>query len=122
MLHASGKTNIGSQGIFKPVKEGIMNNDRYILTGKEPTKCASLIEWGRWMENIDKRKVAHDMVGEARVSTVFLGLDHNWDEGEPILFETMVFSGKRDGEMERYSTWDEAIDGHNRIVESLRNA
>lgn len=26
-----------------------------------------------------------------RVSTVFLGIDHNWGEGPPLLFETMVF-------------------------------
>lgn len=32
---------------------------------------------------------------EYRVSTVWLGLDHNWGGGEPLLFETMSFGGGR---------------------------
>lgn len=55
------------------------------------------------------------------VSTVFLGLDHQMGEGEPILFETMVFpSGDgefNEQEMDRYSTYQEALDGHWAMVE-----
>jgi hypothetical protein len=51
------------------------------------------------------------VIGEVRVSTVFLGIDHAW-EGPPLLFETMVFGGPLDEEMERYSTWEEAERGH----------
>ena len=55
------------------------------------------------------------------VSTVFLGLDHNWDDGPPHLFETMIFfhGGKRhyaDIYQRRYSTWDEALAGHQLVV------
>lgn len=31
----------------------------------------------------------------------------------------MIFGGDRDGEQERYSTWDEAENGHKKIVDSL---
>lgn len=51
-----------------------------------------------------------------KVSTVFLGLDHNYEDGPPILFETMIFGGKHDEYQERYSTWDEAVEGHARAV------
>ena len=51
------------------------------------------------------------------------GYDHSFGNGKPILFETMVFgkdkNGKcdyRDQECERYTTWDEAIKGHNKMV------
>ena len=53
------------------------------------------------------------------VSTVFLGIDHNFGEGKPLLFETMVFGGKLDEETERYSTWEEAVEGHNHMVEKV---
>jgi hypothetical protein len=66
-------------------------NGRYILIGQTPVPCEDLFEWGRWMQNAD-RVVLSTTVGEWRVSTVFLGLDHQLgDGGPPILFETMIF-------------------------------
>jgi hypothetical protein len=54
--------------------------------------------------------------GDVSVSTVFLGLDHNFGEGgAPLLFETMVF-GLPGEDCRRYSTWAEAEEGHARIV------
>ena len=54
------------------------------------------------------------------VSTVFLGLDHNWNGGPPILFETMVFGGPHNEYQERYATWDQAEKDHDRVVEALK--
>jgi hypothetical protein len=91
--------------------------DKYILDGHEPVPCYDLMEWGRWFEKVGAdRIVAKTMVGEVRVSTVFLGLDHNWDDGPPLLFETMVFGGKYDNDMWRYSTWAQAEEGHAKAV------
>lgn len=58
--------------------------------------------------------------GDIEVSTVFLGLDHNWGDGPPLLFETMVFGGPLDQEQERWSTWDEAEAGHRATVERAK--
>lgn len=58
-------------------------------------------------------------VGTAEVSTVFLGLDHSFGDGPPILFETMVFYGDSGDYTERYATWDEAVKGHVEIVAKL---
>jgi hypothetical protein len=53
---------------------------------------------------------------------VFLGVDHNFfDEGEPVLFETMVFGGKYDEEQERYITYEQAEQGHAQWVEKVKN-
>jgi hypothetical protein len=53
---------------------------------------------------------------KVRVSTVFLGLDHNFlEEGAPILFETMVFANGAkmiDLACERYSSYSDAVAGH----------
>jgi len=67
----------------------------------------------------DSRRVAKTTVGSVDVSTVFLVLDHNWGDGPPLVFETMVFGGEGEPQW-RYATWDEAIAGHERVVAALR--
>jgi len=47
------------------------------------------------------------------VSTVWLGLDHNWWPDRPMkIFETMIFGGDLHLEQWRYSTEEEALAGH----------
>ena len=47
------------------------------------------------------------------VSTVWLGLDHNYaGGGAPQIFETMIFGGDHDQECFRYATLAAAEDGH----------
>ncbi len=90
---------------------------QYILDGHEPVVCEDILEWARWFEkSSEARCVADDQVGGAWVSTVFLGLDHSFGPGPPVLFETMVFEGPLDGTEDRYSTWQEAEEGHRRMV------
>lgn len=57
---------------------------------------------------------ASDASVSYRVSTVWLGVNHNYvDGGPPILFETMVFGPENADEyMQRYATEDEARAGH----------
>lgn len=92
-----------------------MKNDKYILDENGDPKVVGLIEWGEWMEVAD-RTVAKSQVGEVEVSTVFLGLDHNFGDGEPLLFETMIFGGEHDGYQERYATKIEALKGHEKAL------
>lgn len=60
-----------------------------------------LMKWAHWMENNQglKRIKTTQLPGHL-VSTVFLGIDHNYGSGPPILFETMNFT--KDG-------WDQPI-------------
>ena len=89
--------------------------DKYILKGHEPVPERDLFTWGRWLEPAD-RQVKHTEQGDVRVSTVFLGLDHGFGHGPPLLFESMAFVGHDSISCERYSTWDEAVAGHDRMV------
>ena len=82
-------------------------------------KCDDLREWALWYEQREKRVVAQAKAGEYRVSTVFLGLDHSFGDGPPVLFETMVFGGKWDNHMDRYCTKAEAEAGHRDVVSRL---
>lgn len=86
-------------------------SDYYVLDGKMPVRVADVREWGRRFEK-DNRVVAKTKVPGADVSTVFLGLDHAFDNGPPQLFETMIFGGPDDGYCERCSTWEEAEKQH----------
>lgn len=68
----------------------------------------------------DPTRIGSDHVGEAWVSTVWLGLNHAYGNGPPLIFETLVFGGETDGDGDRYSTRDEARAGHERIVDALK--
>lgn len=89
--------------------------DYAILDGKKVKTVSGILEWGAWMQAND-RGVACDVFGRVRVSTVFLGLDHNLFGGRPLWFETMVFGGEHDHHQERYTTWEEAEAGHKWVV------
>jgi hypothetical protein len=95
-----------------------MADGKYILDGHDP-KPAELLEWARWFETND-RKVARDTIGDVCVSTVFLGIDHRFGDGPPLIFESLVFGGPLDQEMRRYSTWDEAVAGHAELLSLVR--
>jgi len=77
----------------------------------------------------DKRLVARDRdeapgAPDVLISTVFLSLDHSFGDGPPVLWETLVFGGPLDGDMERYTTRSAAIAGHQamcrRVAAALR--
>lgn len=80
--------------------------------------------WIQWLSeqgDNDWKRVALHVLDGVRVSTVFLGIDHQFGDGPPLVFETMVFiddpsnpdeNYRGDYDMERYSTWDAAILGH----------
>ena len=89
--------------------------DKFTLDGHEVVPCEDLMVWAAWFETAD-RHVAKTMVGDIRISTVFLGLDHNFREGELSLFETMIFGGEHNESMWRYSTWEQAEAGHEKAV------
>jgi len=84
---------------------------KYILDGKIPKECDDVVEWGRFMEE-GNRVVESTHIGDVHISTVFLGLNHSWVPGPPILFETMIFGGEHDEYQERYSDWNSALIGH----------
>jgi hypothetical protein len=72
--------------------------------------------------DVDNNVVAQTGNDNIFVSTVFLGINHNFgfsEDTRPILFETMIFGGKMDEYQHRYYTYDEAVAGHNMVCEEL---
>lgn len=98
--------------------------DRYILVNGEPVQEPDLLTWGRWLEeNHEAKRVGTTDVDGVRVSTVFLGMDHNlcFDSDDlenyrPVLWESMVFGGALDEEQWRYDSLEKAKRGHECLV------
>lgn len=93
-----------------------MGSDWFRLSGKTPVRMPE----GQYPDRKrDNWCVGRTSVGkDVQVSTVFLGLDHGYGEGPPILFETLVFGGPLDQSGDRYCTWEEAEAGHERWVKA----
>lgn len=115
-----------------------VGHGRYILRGTEAVPCEDLLEWGRWYETadrvVDETFVQHPVSGVViRISTVFLGLDLAFRPAEPLLFETMAFAEPEEMELfgdlklmpkalsyqRRYSTWAEAVEGHQQVHQDI---
>lgn len=76
--------------------------------------------WGALFADEDYKVVRRTNIDEnVNVSTVWLGLDHSFGGDGPLIFETMVFGGKHDQHCNRYRTQEEAVQGHEGIVEWL---
>jgi hypothetical protein len=77
-------------------------------------------KYGKWQTD---HRVGNTVIGDNQftVSTVWLGLDHNYSKtGPPLIFETMVFGEPYSEELYRYSTEEEAMRGHLAVVDRLR--
>jgi hypothetical protein len=97
----------------------------YSLNDKHEVIECSRTWWSNEYEDFEKnRRVAKTDIKEGvSVSTVFLGMDHGFGQHDkPIVFETLVFGGKLDEEMCRYSTWEEAVKGHQLMVKACMEA
>lgn len=94
---------------------------KYILNSDGDPVEADLLTWAQWLENAD-RVVAFDKLDRADISTVFLGIDHRFGDGPPLLYETMIFGGAHEGHQCRYSTRDEALLGHSEAVKMVKES
>ena len=100
--------------------------EKYILDSEgNPIQEDQVLAWGAWFENAE-RHVGLETINGVKVSTVFLGIDHGWNGGPPVLWETMTFT-KRKGSYKfleqnlfrRYTTAEEARLSHDYICECI---
>jgi hypothetical protein len=91
----------------------------------------SVARWDELLGNLDYKMVRQTQIGPYWVSTVWLGLDHNYfGDGPPLIFETMVFGITRDDpaldtlgpdiDVRRYFTEEQAIEGHEEMCTLVR--
>ena len=75
----------------------------------------TLERWAQLIETDGYMRLAETHVGDIRVSTIWVGIDHGLEH--PNAFETMTFP---DQNCWRYHTEHEALAGHDRVVALLR--
>ena len=96
---------------------------RYVINSAgEPVRECDLRAWAKWFEtHFKERQVAEDQIRNCEVSTVFLGLDHNFSEDDPpIIWETMIFGGAYSHQCEHCSgTREQALAMHQAMVERV---
>jgi hypothetical protein len=105
----------------------------YMLVNGKIKLATDMLEYARWFGDFNNRMIDRTEIqnlpnypGGDFVSTVFLGIDHNfspaetWKEHRPVLFESMIFGGKYNERGWRYSSYGEAKQAHWQIVDALR--
>jgi hypothetical protein len=88
---------------------------------KQGERLDDMLGWARLVEDNEYKLVEQTEVGEAFVSTVWMGIDHNFASpgNPPLIFETMIFGGDHDECQWRWATEEEARKAHRMIVEKL---
>ena len=96
----------------------------YILEDGVPKLEPDAVKWWDWFKVIENRRIVDTQVTPTvHVSTVFVGVDQDFGASElPVLWETMVFGGKLDEEMDRYTSLEDAKAGHEAMVARVREA
>jgi hypothetical protein len=92
---------------------------QYILKGREPVRVYDVLVWAKWFEKAPRHVGRTEIRPGVVVSTVFLGIDHSFGFGPPLLFETMVFRDDHGDEEERCSTWEQAEEQHKCVCERV---
>lgn len=97
-------------------------SEMYVLDNRgEVVAEPDLIKWGAWMASPHARRIAWSEIGEWTVSTVFLGINHSFGHGPPVLWETMVFGPKPwDQPQWRYTSREAAVSHHDQVAEHIR--
>ncbi len=102
-------------------------NQYYKLDENKNAISCSQEDWAHQKQGMygsEFKHVAKETVNDMWISTVWLGLNHAYPGDEkPKIFETMILNEKKrewlDYE-EHYSTWQEALDGHRRAVQWVK--
>jgi hypothetical protein len=86
-------------------------------------------QWAQKFQDEDYTHIARDVIGPDEpldpaplitVSTFWLGVNPNWRNDEPLIYETLITGGEYDMTGMRYATEKQARDGHRRVVDQLR--
>lgn len=98
----------------------------YLLDENKEPYPVTIEEVIKLYNDPDMKIVQQDRIDDIFISTVFLGMDHGWNwinspVHKPVLWETMIFGGKHDQYQERYTSHHDAVEGHQRALELVKN-
>lgn len=98
--------------------------EKYILDENDCPQLVSIFDYFKWQKSLPEQirtgigfRLARTESPQATVSTVYLGSDHGYGEGPPLLWETMVFcDGDNNEDCLRASSREEAMTNHQALV------
>lgn len=98
----------------------------YTLDDNKNVVPCTIEEWGKlYDENRQAKKIVNqEYVDNYFISTIFLGINHSFNEGELTVFETMVFDKNDNGNdiyCTRCGTYEDALNHHQRAVKWVEN-
>lgn len=101
-----------------------MGNDMFDKYYDKQGKPISREEWADLHNSKYKIIKQTPIPPKGMVSTVWLGSNHNFGEGKPLIFETMYFPRWDDNDLvedicKRYETLEQAKEGHEEIVKDV---
>ena len=92
----------------------------YILLDKKPVPVQSPEDWYKWIARRENHVLKQTDFGNVVVITCFIGVDSDKDSnGSPDLFESEVIGGPSNGTRWHYKTYDDAIEGHGRLLKLI---
>ena len=94
--------------------------DYYKLDENDCPRLVEMDDYYDWQRSLPEETrtgigftLAFNEGAKGNVSTVYLGADHSYDRGQPVLWETMFFPTSGDAETcVRYRSREEALTGH----------
>jgi hypothetical protein len=102
---------------FKELQERVLAatlGDRRMYYDRQG-KPITTEEWVRLFGDMDYRRVAYtELPGNRFVSTIWLGINHQFGEGRPLVFESMLMPDS--DIMDRCTTEEAAVRMHERVV------
>lgn len=103
------------------------NGERAVTVGlDDPQWREQMVAVDKKLGDIQYKAVKQETLQNGKwISTVWLGLNHRFGAGTPLIFETMVFPSKGEFselDAERYSTEAEAIAGHELLKAKWSNS
>ncbi len=115
-----GLTGGQLKAVFNVEKtERAMKQFSYYLTPDKEVKPCDVSKWAAQYEQLASSSnifVANELLRGYHIITVWIGIDYLYGFGErkPLLFETLIFSPGESDESycARFSTWQEAEEGH----------
>lgn len=97
----------------------------YYLNRNKSVHICGVDEWFEQMQRIKKSKnIAKTKIEDSFICTIFYGYSNNHIYEEPEIFETYVVSlnHKLSSHHRAYSTYEEAMIGHDNIVNLIKNS
>lgn len=93
------------------------------MSGMFYDRAGNEITMAQWALGRDDNRIALATIAGVRISTVWLGINHNFLRlGPPVIFETMTFGPPPFNELHwRYATEAAAVAWHDQIVQTVRD-